>query len=411
MTGPVGDGPGDPPRIVLVGGGSGGHLFPAISVASELARAGGRVAFVIGGSPREAELIARAGWPWRVIAPRRLPDGVGWGWPRVAWSACTNLVRARRVLRQWRPAVVVGFGGAVSGVVVLAACSLGIPTVLHEQNAEPGRANRWLARWTSALAVSFPVSRRSLPARRVVLTGNPIRDDVVPLGRAEAVRRLGLDQGRVGVLVLGGSQGARALNELVPAAMGLLSPSVRGAVQVLHLAGERERVLVEQRYHVVRGVRARVFGFVHEMAPLYGAADVAITRAGATTVAELVAAGIPAVFIPYPYARAHQRANALVAARSGGGMVLEESAASPAVLRGVVERLVQDGAQRQRMAEGMQRLARPGAARRMMELVLEVAGAGRGLGDGVGGSPVGGHGAQEAGEGTSVAPEKARVAC
>ncbi len=365
-------------RVLMVAEGSGGHLIPALEVARDLRRRGASVRVlyarraqaggVLQGIVLEAEADGVQLHPIDV-SMRRLP----------AMRLCGRLAQAGRVWRLTRrlycaspPHVVVGFGGWVSVPVVLAARRAGIPVLLHEQNVRLGRANRFLRRWAQMIAVSFEPSRQECQSRPVVVSGVPIRHAIGTATRQEAAARLGLDPDALTVLILGGSQGARAVNQLACGLVSGLTDRERASWQFVHLAGVSDHAAVQAAYAAARA-RGWVAAHLGRMDWAYAVADVVIARAGASTIAELARCGLPACLIPYPYANGHQRENARVVASIGAGVWLEESAASSTRLLGSLRALLTDAGRRVRMGAQMARLSTPDATTHLASAIVQLA--------------------------------------
>jgi UDP-N-acetylglucosamine--N-acetylmuramyl-(pentapeptide) pyrophosphoryl-undecaprenol N-acetylglucosamine transferase len=238
------------------------------------------------------------------------------------------------VLLRFRPDAVAGFGGYVTGPIVLAASFLGIRTIIHEQNAYPGKANRILARFVTRIAISFPDAKNYFKGfeSKVVFSGNPLREG---LKRDERERSGDFFT----ALIIGGSQGAHKLNIMVPEAISLMPDSHKNALNVIHIAGRNEKEDVEKSYMKI-GVKNRVFSFTEHMTRLYNECDFVISRAGAMTISELLALGIPAILVPYPYAGGHQKLNAAVLEKTGSGIILEEKNLNPGVMRDAILKLM-----------------------------------------------------------------------
>jgi UDP-N-acetylglucosamine--N-acetylmuramyl-(pentapeptide) pyrophosphoryl-undecaprenol N-acetylglucosamine transferase len=299
--------------VVLAGGGTGGHLVPAMALASAVELAGRRPVLVTGDRPIEDRVLAGATWERRRLRVRGFATA-GWlGRLQSLRSLPGAVLTAWRWIRQWRPALIVLTGGYVALPVGLAARLAGRPFVLVEPNCIPGRTTRLLARMASMVVLLDKTV--TLPGRAARLGGMPVREAIVALGRRE---RLPGD-GRL--LVLGGSQGARALNLGVPAA---LPTDYSG--RILHVAGPGRADEARSAY-AERGIDAEIVEYLDDMAGALAAADLVVARAGAGTIAELIAATVPAVLVPYPHAAdGHQEANARLFARLGGGMVVGEGA-------------------------------------------------------------------------------------
>jgi UDP-N-acetylmuramate--alanine ligase len=370
-------------RALIVSEGSGGHLIPALEVSRALAAAGGWVGLLYPQRPRAGGLITD-------VAAQAAADGVQlmpWVWqpPRSSvlrrgwelWQSAGLWYGSDQLMRHVRPDVVAAFGGLSSVPVVLAARSRSIPVLLHEQNVQMGRANRWLAPWATRIALSFPPDlqgthalAKSVPR---VMTGLPIRAAIGHVSREDAARQFGLDPQALTVAILGGSQGSHAVNRLVCAMVEGLAEAERQQWQFVHLTGPHDGALVARAYGAQR-LRCWMAPHLADMALVYALADVAVTRAGASTIAELAAARVPAVFIPYPHAGAHQRANAQLVESVGGGLWIDEAKTTPAKLLGVVRQVAADARLRQVMGTQIHTLARPDATRDVVEALTTLAG-------------------------------------
>ena len=354
--------------MLVAGGGTGGHLYPGVAVARELlARVpGSTVTFVGTAAGIESRVIPREGLTLDTIRSAGLkgksPAALLRGLlllPLSAWDAW-------RVVAKRRPSVVIGVGGYSSGPVVALAALRGVPTLLMEQNATPGLTNRLLARVVRAAAVTYEESLGTFGAKAFV-AGNPVRPEFFASGDAAAA------DGRTRVLVFGGSQGAHAINVAMAGAAAVLAAAAPG-VHVTHQTGERDLDMVRDAY-AAAGLEARVEPFLFEMHREMRVADVVVCRAGATTLAELTAAGRAAILIPLPTATDdHQRRNGEALARQGAARVLEQRDLTPARLAEEIAALAGDTGERARMAAAARRLARPDAARVIVDRVLALAG-------------------------------------
>jgi len=355
--------------IVIAGGGTGGHLYPGIAVARELQRRipGARVSFAGTARGLEARIVPKEGFPLDLIRSAGL-KGKSWS-SRLRGMALVpvGLIDAWRILSRRKPSAVVGVGGYSSGPVVLVASLRGIGTMVLEQNAVPGLTNRLLARRVRAAAVTYEQTLAYFGGRGFV-TGNPVRAEFFET----AVDRASGPDVRPRVLILGGSQGAHAINvAMVAAAPGLVRRHPR--LEIVHQAGERDLAAVRQGYERA-GVTARAESFLDPVAREMTSADLVICRAGATTLAELAAAGRPAVLVPFPAATDdHQRKNARVLADAGAAVLLDERELTGEALATVAADLLADPARRAEMSRAMARFARPDAAARIVDRLLAVA--------------------------------------
>ncbi|MBN1917161.1 MAG: undecaprenyldiphospho-muramoylpentapeptide beta-N-acetylglucosaminyltransferase [Verrucomicrobia bacterium] len=366
--------------VLVASGGTGGHLFPALALAAELVRrsASTRVAFVGAGRTRTAgpasgDAVTSAGFEWHAVPGRGLQRRNVLGLVPFAWDLTRGYVAARRLVRRLRPDVAVGFGNFGSVAPLVAAHRRGVPVVIHEANALAGKANRWLARYARTVAVQFERAADGLtlaPGGRVETVGMPVREALFGLpAKAEARRVYGLDESAFTLLVMGGSQGARRLNEVVCAMLPQLA-AMTPHVQVVHLCGRPDEEAVRTAY-APGSVRHAVRAFEPQMERAYAAADCALCRAGAATLAELAVTGTPALLVPYPYAtEAHQARNADVLAQGGAAYVAAQADfGSDAVLDFL--RQMKDAQTREAMAASVRRFARPDATRRLADLVEE----------------------------------------
>lgn len=282
-------------------------------------------------------------------------------------------VRASRaMLKIFKPNVVVGMGAYVSVPVVLAAASLRIPTVIHEQNSIPGMANRMLGRFANAIAVTYEDTKTFFPkTKQVELTGNPIREDILAADRISARKLLGLDPLDPVILVFGGSRGARQINDAV---IGGLEHLLQTGAQVVHSTGEAEYERVKAAVDGEPGEHYRVFPYIGDMANSYAAANLVVSRAGATTLAEITARGLASVLIPYPYATGkHQEKNASILVKAGAAKQIDDPDLTSERLVKEVAPLIADAKQLDEMAGAAKRLGRPEAASKVAELVLRTA--------------------------------------
>ncbi len=361
-------------RVVITGGGTGGHLFPALAVHGALLRRRpeAQVLFVGASEGVEATILPRLGHAFCGLSVQQV-KGRRWRGQVAALLALPSVVRqASRLLRECGAQVVLGVGGYASFPTVLAARLRRIPTVIHEQNAYPGLANRWLGRIASAVAVSFEAAAGFFPTGRVTVTGNPVRPEIRPGDAGEARRRLALSAGRFTGLIFGGSQGAHRINVATIEALPRLAES-RSHVQFLHATGERDVSAVEQAYEQ-HGFQARVEAFFQDMATAYAAADFVIARAGASTIFELAAMGKPALLVPYPYAaNDHQRLNAEAMLKAGGAWIVPDPYCDGQRIAATVQAALEKPDLLRRMGEQAQGLARPDAADRIVSLLEQVA--------------------------------------
>jgi len=359
-------------KLLLAGGGTGGHLFPAIALAEQLKREEPQSEVLFIGTERglEARMLPELGWSLETIEMRGWA-GRGWiGKMKVLGLLLKSMGQSRRILQMFRPDVVVGVGGYASVPVLMAAKTLRIPYLIHEQNAWPGLANRLLGRWAKRVCLSFDEADRAFHRSATVLTGNPVR--------AAMESCPPLDESKPCLLVFGGSQGARAINRAMVAALASLT-EWRGSLGIMHQSGERDYEQTLQGYRDSDWPDFEVVPFIKDMASAYAKATLIVCRAGATTLAELTACGRPAILVPYPYAAAgHQSTNARAMATRGAAMSIEEADLTPERLARLISGLLHDRTSLKSMAAAAKGLARRGAAARLLQecrtVVLETRG-------------------------------------
>jgi UDP-N-acetylglucosamine--N-acetylmuramyl-(pentapeptide) pyrophosphoryl-undecaprenol N-acetylglucosamine transferase len=347
---------------VIAGGGTGGHLYPGLALAHALASGGVSVAFVGTAGGIEARVVPASGFPLHLLPGRQLRGG---GVTRAAAGLVTAAgaaARAVALLGALRPRLVVGVGGYASVAVVVAAALRRIPTLLLEQNAVPGAANRLLARLARRVCVGFEESIAFFPPGRALHTGNPVRTDLL---RTRPARD------RLGLLVFGGSAGAHRLNQATLEALRILGPAAR-VLDVTHQTGTTDLEAVGAGYTAL-DLPVRVESFIADMGATYSAADVVIARAGAMTCAEVTAVGLPVILVPYPYAADdHQRRNAEVLVAAGAAEMILDAELTGERLAASLRTLLDDPERRALMAAQARRLGRPDAARRVAEECLRL---------------------------------------
>jgi len=350
------------PVVVFAGGGTGGHLCPGLAVARWLQEADPsvRIAFFSTGRPVEQRLLTASGFDVVRLRTRASPAH-WWGWPATGLSQGAATVGAVAHLRSLNVSVLVALGGYGSVAPGLGAWVLGRPIVVLEQNSIPGRATRLLSLVADVVCTAWPETVAKLWRRTyAVTTGNPLRAEVLNGDPERGRRAAGLNARDPVLLVLGGSQGARAVNRWVTEGLPALARELP-RLQVVHQTGESDHPWVTEAYREA-DLRAWVQPFLTDIGDFYALASVAVARAGATTVAELAAAEVPAVLVPYPYAADdHQRTNARLAGDRGAAVIVEESEFERTNLPVVLGELLRDQSRRRQMVEALRAFARPEA--------------------------------------------------
>lgn len=362
--------------VVIAGGGTGGHLFPAIAVVRELRERvrSSRVVFFSSARRVDQHILGDIGAD--IVAQTLRPlSRYPWHWPGI-WMSLRNAgAECRRRFGSAQPDVVIGSGGLSSFPAVLEAARAGIPTVLLNPDARPGKANRLLARRANLIVVQWEAARSYFRSSApVAVLGCAVRAEFRQGDRVSAARAFELDPARRTLLVTGASQGARTINRAIMANLDLFERSGLGW-QVLHLTGEADRDEVQAGY-ASRSVVARVLPFTDRMGAAMQLADLLVSRAGASTLAEITAVGRASILMPYPFDRGqHQRANAECLEREGAAVIVDDAgdgSRNAAPLRSALESLMRDDARRAAMAEAARRIGRPDAAARIADRVLEL---------------------------------------
>jgi UDP-N-acetylglucosamine--N-acetylmuramyl-(pentapeptide) pyrophosphoryl-undecaprenol N-acetylglucosamine transferase len=363
-------------RLLIAGGGTGGHVFPGIALADEARRRGGdgrgQVLFVGTSRGVEARAVPSAGYALETLQVTGLKRMGLVGTVRGLVRLPLALLRSYALLRKFRPDVVVGVGGYASGPMVLAAALTGYPTAIQEQNSVPGITNRILGKLVDSVFIAFAEAARFFPARKIERLGNPVRSTFV--AALEGTTAAPPSDGKLHIVVVGGSQGARAVSDLVLGAAAILS-SQNVDYSLVHQTGTTDFERIQARYGEL-GLHARVHvrAFIDDLAAAYGAADLVIVRAGALTLAELAIVGKPAILIPLPTAADdHQSKNAVHFAEVGAALVLDQRTSRAEDLAAAIAALANDREKRLAMAKAMRGLARPRAAEAIVDRLQALA--------------------------------------
>ena len=354
-------------KLIISGGGTGGHIFPAIAIANAIRalKPDADILFVGAEGKMEMEKVPAAGY--RIIG---LPVA---GFQRKLtfknvtffFKLIASLLKARKVINQFKPDAVVGVGGYASGPVLRQATNSGIPCLIQEQNSFPGVTNRILSGKVSKICVAYSGMERFFPASKIVFTGNPVRQDLLnPVDREEAARFFGLDASKPVILVIGGSLGARSINNGIAASLGALKPDV----QLVWQTGKLYHAEMLEKAKGMALPNLRVFDFIQRMDLAFGLADVVISRAGASSISELAVLGKAAIFVPSPnVSEDHQTKNAQAMVSEDAALMVPDAQAD--TLIGVAQNLLCDGVKTNKLAQRIRDFARPDAAR---DIALEV---------------------------------------
>ncbi len=356
-------------RIMLTGGGTGGHLFPGIAAAEALRERlpGSEVMFVGTHRKMDKTSLAKYGFTVKSIHCHGIKGKSFIQLFKALMVLPISLFEALFHLLIFRPHLVVGVGGYVTGPVIGAAKLLCKPTVIHEQNSIPGLANRKLGKLARKICLSIPGSESYFPSHKTVLTGNPVRKEILNIA---GQKRENADK-PITVMILGGSQGARGVNLLVTEAFTQYSECLSLTVRIIHQTGAADAEMVREKYDAA-GIEANVASFFHDMESVYQQADLVISRAGATTLAELSVVEVPAILIPYPYAADnHQEKNAIYYVQGGGAKMFVEKELTGRILAETVEKILVTEGKLQAMGLAMKKLAFPEAAEKIVDVCLQ----------------------------------------
>jgi UDP-N-acetylglucosamine--N-acetylmuramyl-(pentapeptide) pyrophosphoryl-undecaprenol N-acetylglucosamine transferase len=356
-------------KFILSGGGTGGHIYPAIAIANELKLQYPDAEFLFVGAKDKMEMqkVPQAGYKIKGLWIAGLQRKITFQNAMFPFKLISSLLQSRRIIKAFKPDVVIGTGGFASGPLLQMAGSAGIPTVVQEQNSFPGITNKLLSSKASAICVAYENLERFFPADKIVLTGNPVRQDLIDIDskRDEAVVFYNLDANKKTLLILGGSLGARRVNQLIEKELqNILSQNV----QIIWQCGK----LYFEDYKKYNQSNVKVVDFIERMDFVYAAADVIISRAGASSVSELCIVGKPVIFIPSPnVAEDHQTKNAQAIVDQKGAVLLKESELD-SEFSIVFEALLKDEGKQKQLSENIKRLARPGATKAIVAEIIKL---------------------------------------
>jgi UDP-N-acetylglucosamine--N-acetylmuramyl-(pentapeptide) pyrophosphoryl-undecaprenol N-acetylglucosamine transferase len=359
-------------RVVITGGGTGGHLFPGIAVAEELKQRDEAIEVIFIGTEKgiESKVIPKEGYPIRYLKVEGVLGKNPLKKVSALWRLLSAVFASKKLFRAAMPDIVIGTGGFVSVGPVVAARLMSIPTLILEQNLMPGMANRMLGRIVDSVAVTYHDSMSFFSRGKARIMGNPIRKGILSGRKEEALKLFSLDEGKTTVLILGGSRGARSINSAMLGALNHLL-DLKEDIQFLHQTGEEDYETVRKMYRQM-GFTAMVAPFVYQMPEAYALADIVVSRAGATTLAEITAIGKAAILIPYQYAAGHQELNARKLHEMGGCRIIDDNKLSADVLAGSVREVYGSEEARDEMCRQSRALGRPDAAQRVVDIAMSL---------------------------------------
>jgi len=361
-------------RFIVTGGGTGGHIYPALAIAKGLQEKypQAKILYIGKEGGLEADLVPAEGFAFQSIRVRGLQRRLSLANVSAFWQAGAAFFHARQIIAGFRPLAVIGTGGYVCGPVLLAAVFLKVPTLIHEQNALPGVTTRLLARLVKLTALTFAGSERFLPrGARVKVTGLPVRPEFSPGRREEARQALGLPPEGFFILSFGGSQGARTINQAMREVIERFRH--RRDIRILHVTGPAQYAEFRKGFSLPETGNTTIEPYLYEMPLALSAADLVVCRAGAATLAEITVTGTPAILVPYPYATGnHQEFNARALEREGAAMVMKDEELTGEKLANQIEKLLADPGHLEAMARAARRLGRPQALADILQCVEEL---------------------------------------
>jgi len=365
-------------RVILSGGGTGGHIYPAVSIGEEIKKQYTDAEILFIGSERglENSIVPKEGFELKRIKVRGFERRLSFGNVAAVGESFISLFKVSKIIKEFKPDVVIGTGGYACGSVLLAAALMGIPTLIHEQNAFPGLTNKMLSRIVDIVAVSFFEAKEYFPKNsKVVVTGNPIRSDILDVSREEGLKEFGFLKGLPVILVVGGSRGAKRLNESVlPLAKKCITDK---SFQMLHMTGETQYEDIIRLYNseeiALDTGYLKVMPFIYNMPYALAASDIVISRCGASTLSELTALGKPSILIPYPYATDnHQEYNARALEKNNAAIVILERDLDADILTNEVSNMLSKNGKMEQMKAQSKKLGRTDAAYAIVKAVREL---------------------------------------
>jgi UDP-N-acetylglucosamine--N-acetylmuramyl-(pentapeptide) pyrophosphoryl-undecaprenol N-acetylglucosamine transferase len=360
-------------RVIIAGGGTGGHLFPGLAVAEEFKRRDPSTEVVFVGTEHglEARVVPREGYPIKFLRAEGL-IGVSF---RKKVKAVVNMFFAAldsyRIIRTINPDIIIGVGGYASGIIVLLSFFMSFPTMIMEQNSVPGFTNRHLGKFVDSICITYQESISSFPKEKTFLTGNPVRMQIHKGSVESAYKLFPLERGLFTVLIFGGSSGAGSINRAMVEALSYLQ-DLKDSIQLLHQTGTADFEVIRDAYRRA-GFKGIVAPFIYQMGEAYAVSDIVVSRAGATTLAELTALGKPAVLIPYPYAAGnHQELNARKLLEMGAAKMILDSELTGEVLAGGIRELYSSEKLRVEMHRNSESVGRPEACGRVVDIAMSL---------------------------------------
>lgn len=360
-------------KIVVSGGGTGGHIYPALALINQIKKIESKTEFLYIGTEQglESTLVTREGIPFKTIDITGFKRKFSIDNLKTVIRFFKGVAVSKKMIKQFNPDIVIGTGGYVCGPVVYAAAKLGIPTIIHEQNSVPGLTNKFLSRYVNKVAISFDESHSFFPGEKVVLTGNPRATEAALVKEKDRLTEIGLNKNNKTVLIVGGSRGARPIND---AFLEVLKEAGTRSYQFLYVTGEvhYDHVIAEVGKQG-NPLNIKIAPFIHNMPEVLKNVQLIVTRAGATTLAELTAIGLPSILVPSPYVtNNHQEKNARALSDNGAAVIKLEKEMSGSVLLEEVDSLMLDETKWNQMHKASLQLGKPEAAKKIYELMKQL---------------------------------------
>ena len=359
--------------MIIAGGGTGGHLVPGLALAEEVKKRDSSTEVVFVGTEHgiEARIIPREGYPLKFLRTEGIVGRSLLKKTKAGFKLLLSFVDANRILKEVMPDIVIGVGGYASGAIVFAAGMKSIPTMIHEQNSVPGLTNKMLGNVVQRICVTYQESRSSFPMGKTFLTGNPIRARILKGDKESAYKLFSLEKDLFTVFVFGGSSGAKSINRAMVDTLNHLG-DLKDKIQFLHQTGSADFDNIREAYRKA-GVKAMIAPFIYQMAEAYSIADIVISRAGATTLAELTALGKPAILIPYPFAAGrHQEFNAIKLREMGAAFMIRDNELSGETIAAHISDMYKDDSLRADMQRASRGLGSPDACTRIVDVAVSL---------------------------------------
>lgn len=362
-------------KLILAGGGTGGHIYPAVALADKWQKTSGKVIYLGGDGSQEERVARNRDIPFYGLPVKPLPRRPGLNLISSLYFNTMAFFKAKEIIKKENPAVVIGTGGYSSGAVLLAAKMSGYPTIIHEQNAIPGLTNRLLSRFANKVALTYPNSAQYISSNssKTVITGNPIRPEILKMSRDKAREELNIAKSARVITVMGGSQGAQFINQLMAEIYSELLKCKE--LWVIHITGHKKaEKSLEAKEKLGNPSNLMVKQYMENIELALASADLVVSRAGATSLAEITGRGLPAILIPYPHAaNNHQVTNAKYLVKAGAASLLLEKNLDSKILYNEISTLIKDRAKLNAMGSASKRLGRPKAANNLYHLAIELA--------------------------------------